>query len=149
MLRKKDKKRDYDKGYQARTERRKERARLRQNIIQDGVKKQMADKAIGLMYASGMNMADDGDVEGGGKRQKITNSVCRFCSKPGHKTRRSANCLYHGWEEEDVNVEMVRLSIAKATGDASGKVQSKVQSEGKSELFGSGCDTTNTHCCQY
>ena len=118
-------------------------SRIRLSRIQDGLKKQMADKATEITYASGMNMADDCAEEGGGKRQKVTATGCRFCGSLTHKTRRSANYLYRGWEEEDVKAGMVRLSISKATGVAVG-----VQSEGKSEPFGSGCNTTNMHYCQ-
>jgi hypothetical protein len=153
MLITKNKKRKYDKEYTSSKIRKRKRSGDKFKKMRADLDTQMAEKAVGLFYASGMNMENHSDAEGGGKRKKVANDSCKFCGASGHKTTRSSKCKYNGWGKEALNAEMVRVSISKASGVAVGismAVEStKVQSEGKCELFGSRCDTTNMQSWQY
>ena len=59
--------RKYNKEYQSRSVRKRGRSKARLSRVQEGVKKEMADKAIGLTYSSGMNIEGDCGEEGGRK----------------------------------------------------------------------------------
>ncbi len=76
----------------------------------DGLKKQMADKALGLNHTGGLNMMEvNSDEEAGERPKKKTAISCPLCDAPGHKTRRSRQCRYHDWEQAAVDAEMVRI----------------------------------------
>ena len=57
MLLSMKKKRDDDRKYQALPKRKRKRSQLKFANMKDGMNKQMADKAMGLVYETGMNMA--------------------------------------------------------------------------------------------
>ena len=64
-------------------------------------------------------------------------------SRKGTKSHRSIFTEHVEYLRSDSFSKKARLGVPTVVDS------SKVHSEGKSELFGSGCDTTNTHCCQY
>jgi hypothetical protein len=142
MLRNMKKKRDYDRFYQAQPHRKRKRANLKFAKMKDGLKKQMADKATGLNYQSGLNMmTQTADGEGAGVLNCTAKPavLCKFCGSSTHKTRRSKNCKYFGWSNELVDQEMVRINILKATTEAVDLATagggSEVQSGGKYDYF--------------
>jgi hypothetical protein len=106
----------------------------------------MADKAIGLSYETGMNLAGNTDEVGEDKSKK-KKDFCKYCGATTHKTRRSKSCKYNGWTDLAVNAEMVSINLSKATEQAVEVATvggtSEVQSEGKWEGFGISCDTYN------
>jgi hypothetical protein len=94
LLRKMKIKRDYDRKYQALPKRKRNRSAIKFRKMRTGLSKQMADKAIGLTYASGMNMGHNMDeVEGeGDKKRRKKAVICMHCGESTHKTRRSKAC---------------------------------------------------------
>jgi hypothetical protein len=140
----------YDRYYQAQPNRKRKRSELKFAKMKDGLKKQMADKAMGLEYATGQNMELDND----GVEQPITNvNTCMLCGVAGHKTRRAKICRYFGWSKADVEAGMVAVNVARATGigvaTATCTEPSEVQSDGKCYFLGSQYDCYNLQHCSY
>jgi hypothetical protein len=143
MLLKMKTKREYDRKYQALPKRKRKRSESKFSNMRDGMKKQMAGKAVGLAYDTGMNMEENGNQLAGEKsKRKIT--LCKFCGASTHKTRRAQACKYYGWSDDRVQAEIVCINISRATEEAAGVATgvggSDVQSEGTCDLFGSCCD---------
>jgi hypothetical protein len=134
VLEKMNNKRKYDQIYQALPKRKRIRSNNKFAKMKDGLKKQMADKAIGLSYETGMNLAENTD-EVGEEKSKKKKDFCKYCGATTHKTRRSKSCKYNGWTDLAVNAEMVRINLSKATEQAvevaTVGATSEVQSEGK------------------
>jgi hypothetical protein len=68
--------------------------------MKDGLKKQMADKGMGLNYETGLRMQEMGDDAHVGPNKKKKAVLCKFCGFCKHKTRRSKECKYFGWSNE-------------------------------------------------
>jgi hypothetical protein len=142
----------YDRNYQAQPNRKRKRSELKFAKSKEGLKKQMADKAMGLEYATGQNMEVDNDgVEQEPSRKNV--NTCMFCGVAGHKTRRSKGCKYYGWPKAEVEAEMVAVNVARATGIAEATATetdpSEVQSDGKCYFFWSICDCFNIQHSSY
>jgi hypothetical protein len=149
MLERMSKRREYDRNYQRRPERKRKRSNLKFAKMKDGLKTQMADKAMGLNYQTGLCMEEIGDdPDAGGPNTKQKPARCKFCGSSQHKTRRSKGCKFFGWSNELVEAEMVRVNILRATtgrvGEATSKVSSEVQSDGTCYFFFISCDTHHT-----
>jgi hypothetical protein len=145
-------KREFDQSYQALPKRKRKRSELKFAKTKEGLRKQMADKAIGRDYDTGLNMGLLNDPQGE-KAPRSEKFSCIFCGVPGHKTRRSKSCKYFGWAKSKVEAEMVSLNVSKATGLAVGAAtvphSSIVQSEGKCDYFGNKCDAQNMYYFWY
>jgi hypothetical protein len=148
MLSSMKRKRDYDQVYQAEPKRKRKRSELKFARMKEGLKKQMADKAVGRLYDTGHNMAlqEEGTAVGTGPKPT---KYCIFCGIAGHKTTRSKSCEFFGWAKPTVEAEMVRRNVEKATRGAVGvsttKLSSEVQSEGTCYFFGSQYDSLPQH----
>ena len=104
MLQHMGRRRDYDKDYQAQPKRKRKRAEIRFGTIKEGTQKQMADKAMGLAYETGMNlMEQNNDMT---EKQKSQKTVCKACGASSHKTRRAKVCKYNLWSEEAFREEL-------------------------------------------
>jgi hypothetical protein len=141
----------YDRNYQAQPNRKRKRSELKFAKMKDGLKKQMADKAMGLEYARRQNLEVDND---GVEQEPITNvNTCMFCGVAGHKTRRSKGCKYYGWPKAEVEAEMVAVNVARATAIAVATATctepSEVQSDGKCYFFASQYDCYNIQNTSY
>jgi hypothetical protein len=79
--------------------------------MKDGLKKQLADKAMGLVYATGYSMGLDNE---GVEQPEKNGNTCIFCGVAGHKTRRVKICKYFGWPKVEVEAEMVSVNVARA-----------------------------------
>jgi hypothetical protein len=84
--------------------------------MKEGLKKQMADKAVGLNTS--LDLAwwpsqRDKWIRLSQPQQCVI--LWRFDAK-----RDEARCKYFGWSNEQVDAEMVRLNILKATEEAVG-----------------------------
>jgi hypothetical protein len=136
MLQRMKRKREYDRDYQAQPRQKRKRANFKFAKMKDGLKKQMADKAIGLNYETGLCLGptNEGMEQGPSRGTKKGVILCKFCQGSSHKTRRSKDCKYFGWPNELVEAEMVRINILKSTSEAVGLATvdetSGVQSEG-------------------
>jgi hypothetical protein len=150
MARAMKKRRDYDRKYQAQMSRRRIRSIKRFASTKSEFRKQMAEKALGLSYASGMNMEV---VEPGAKKRK----VCKYCQGVGHLTTKARDCKYYELSKEQVHEEMVSkhaLKVAEtavlvARAAATAVEGSEAQSEGTCECFGVCCDVDNMNSSQY
>ena len=111
MLGNMENQRKYNGNYQALPKSKRKRSELKFANIKDGMKKQMADKAMGMNYESGLNMCGE---------QNIKKTVCKACGASTHKTRRAKACTYFGWSEKDFQDEIVRLNVSTATMEAVG-----------------------------
>jgi hypothetical protein len=100
------KRRDYDRKCQAQISRRRTRSIKRFANTESEFRKQMAEKALGLSHASGMNM----EVEPGGKKRK----VCKYCQGVGHLTTEARDCKHCELSKEQVHEEMVSKHTLKA-----------------------------------
>jgi hypothetical protein len=150
MLAKMSKRKKYDGNYQAQPKRKRKRSEIKFGRMKEGLKKQMADKAMGLVYATGHNMGlDDEGVE----QAEVNRNACIFCGVAGHKTRRAQICKYYGWSKVDVEAEMVSINVARATGiavaTATNAASSQVESEGTCYFLGSQYDCYNIQYCPY
>jgi hypothetical protein len=115
--------------------------------------KQMADKARGLTYESGMHMMQEEKeekVEEGAKKGKKGQSLCRFCRLFGHSTKRSADCKFYKSSDKEADADAVSKFVLTATQNAVGDAttagtneSSEVQSKGECEYFCICCDTDN------
>jgi hypothetical protein len=106
MLMRMRRQRDYNKNYQAQPKCKRKRCNLKFAKMKEGLKKQMADKAMGLNYSTGSNMEDTREQNPRKKRV-----ICKFCGAFTHKSKRSKECAYFGWSDERVRDEMVRMNI--------------------------------------
>jgi hypothetical protein len=143
---------EFDQSYQALPKRKRKWSELKFAKMKEGLRKQMADKAVGRDYNTGLNMGLLNDPQGE-KGPRLENSSCIFCGVTGHEMRRSKSCKYYSWAKSKVEAEMVSLNVAKATGLAVGMAtvphSSIVQSEGKCDSFGNKCNAHNMYCCSY
>jgi hypothetical protein len=109
----------------------------------------MAEKALGLSHASGMNM----EVEPGAKKRK----VCKHCQGVGYLTTEARDCKCYELSKEQVHEEMVSKHALKAAetavlvarAAATAVEGSEAQSEGTSECFGVCCDVDNMNSSQH
>jgi hypothetical protein len=121
--------------------------------MKDGLKKQMADKVMGLEYATGQNMGVS--IDGVEQEEPTCRNVytCMFCGVAGHKTRRSKGCKYYGRPKAEVEAEMVAVNVARATGIAVATATetdpNEVQSDGKCYFFASQYDCYNIQNTSY
>jgi hypothetical protein len=151
MLVKMSNRKKYDGNYQAQPKRKRKRIEMKFGKMKEGLKKQMADKAMRLVYATRHSMGlDDEGVE----QAENNPNTCIFCGVAGHKTRRAKICKYFGWRKADVEAEMVSVNVARATGiavaTATNTVSSQVvESEGTCYFFGSQYDCYNIQYCPY
>ena len=119
----------------------------------------MADKAAGLTYGNGMNLEDktlddkSDEVTVGNARKKKKVYTCKDCGATGHGTRRSKDCRYKGMKDKDVQDDIVRISILKATEEAARVATaleaSEVQSEGTYDFLGVCYDVHYIQLSQY
>jgi hypothetical protein len=151
MLRSMKKKRDYDRNYQAQPTQKRKRSVKKFDSTKDRLKKQMADKALGVAYRSGMNMEPNSNDEPG-ENTKVKKG-CIACGAMDHRTRRAKACKYSRWSEQDFREEIVRITVSKATEEVAGVAtaveDSGVQSEGTYAFFGVRCDVDNMQFNQY
>jgi hypothetical protein len=138
--------------YQAQPKRKRKRANLKFAKMKEGLSKQMADKAVGLNYETGLGMKQSGE-DGAELQDRAKVAVgCKVCGASTHKTKRSSNCKYYGWADDRLRSEMVRINILNATTDAVDPATveegSEVHSEGESDCFFIRYDTDHmTLCC--
>jgi hypothetical protein len=143
------KRRDYDREHQAQMSRRRIRTMKRFASTKSGFRKQMAEMALGLSYASGMSM----EVEPGAKKRK----VCKCCQGVGHLTTKARDCKCYELSKEQVHEEMVSKHALKAAetavlvarAAATAVEGGEAQSEGTCECFGVCCDVDNMNSSQY
>ncbi len=128
--------RDYDRMYQALPVCKRKRSMNKFATMRVGLAKQNADKARGLLYGTGMNLAETSDPNPKAKKEL----VCKFCGKTGHATTRSRSCKYNGMDMALVDADIVAVYATKATEQAvsaaTALATSEVQSEGKCDYFG-------------
>jgi hypothetical protein len=95
MARAMKKRRDYDRKHQSQMSRRRIRSTKRFASTKSEFRKQMAEKALGLLHASGVNM----EAEPGAKKRK----VCKCCQGVGHLTTEARDCKHYESSKEQVH----------------------------------------------
>ena len=95
MHRRMDKTKLNRKDYALRPEVRKQGAVARALKIRENIRREYTDKKAGNTYGSGSNdPSAKAKEDKASKAQRRKTTICEFCQKVGHKTKRSKHCTF-------------------------------------------------------